>query len=118
MNVKKIIEIFKFFAVASIFLISTVHASSSGLIRMECSSLAGNKVTGLFDGPNQRITFGSAVFTYLGRNDSGNGERLIFQRKVDNDDYFLTLNMDVSPVELRFMTENGILRFGCEGFKA
>ncbi|AJI95672.1 hypothetical protein NE897_05970 [Yersinia ruckeri] len=93
-------------------------AQASPLMRLQCVTDSGTKLNALLDGPNQQLTIDGAIFQFTEIKNDSAGERLLFQRTVDDSRYQAALNISSSPILLDLVNGDKTLNFSCQSFKA
>ncbi|EIV6644500.1 TPA: hypothetical protein MDY81_001836 [Klebsiella aerogenes] len=88
------------------------------LVRLECSTKAGTKISALVNGTSQTVTVSGAVFRYVDRFDDSNGkDTLMFGRVNHGEKYALFIQMDSFPVPLTMYNEKmGVISFSCQPY--
>lgn len=88
------------------------------LVRLECSTKAGTKISALVNGTSQIVTISGTVFRYVDRFDDSNGkDTLMFGRVTNGEKYALFIQMDNFPVPLTMYNEKmGVINFSCQPY--
>lgn len=97
---------------------SASKESINPMLRLECSTKAGTKISALMNGTSQTVTISGAVFRFIDRVDVTEGrESLVFGRKVNGETSLIFIQMDSSPVFLTIYNPNITLEFACKAFR-
>jgi len=88
------------------------------LVRLECSTKVGTKISALMDGPSQIVTINGAVFRYVDSFDDSEGKNtLMFGRLSNGENYALFIQSDSVPVMLTIYSQKkGAIRFSCKPY--
>ena len=88
------------------------------LVRLECSTKVGTKISALMDGPSQIVTINGAVFRYVDRFDDSEGkDTLMFDRVSNGEKYALFIQSDNVPVMLTIYSQKkGAMTFSCKPY--
>ncbi|CNE55542.1 hypothetical protein QVN42_04330 [Yersinia nurmii] len=108
------------YAFGLVMVIGTFSTSvlASPLMRLQCLTESGIKSESLLDGPNQQLTIDGAIFKFTEIKNDANGERLFFQRTVDNSTFHAALNISTTPIYLDVNNGEKTLNFTCKSLKA
>ncbi|HFF8969425.1 hypothetical protein [Serratia marcescens] len=88
------------------------------MLRLECSTKAGTRISALMNGTSQTVTISGAVFRFIDRVDATEGgESLVFGRKVDGETNLIFIQMDSNPVFLNIYNPKITLEFVCKPFR-
>lgn len=87
------------------------------MMRLECSTKAGTRISALMNGTSQTVTISGAVFYYINRVDTADrGEGLLFGRKANGEASVIFIQLDRGP-SLDIFSERGSLEFACKAYR-
>ncbi|MEL5336828.1 hypothetical protein PTR34_16100 [Serratia nevei] len=97
---------------------STSRKGINPLLRLECSTQAGTRISALLNATNKTVTISGAVFYFVDRIDaSEGGESLVFGRKVDGETSLIFIQPDNIPIFLTIYNPKITLEFACKPFR-
>ncbi|MGP2837122.1 hypothetical protein ACTVJ2_02905 [Serratia nevei] len=87
------------------------------MLRLECSTKAGTRISALMNGTSQTVTISGAVFYFINRVDTADrGEGLVFGRKANGEASVIFIQMDRGP-SLDIYSQGGSLKFACKAYR-